>query len=238
MSLNGEQANRTQPSIHDLPNSERPRERLQRYGESALSAVELLAIVLSTGHAQDDVLQLAQRLLVAFGDLSGLANATRTELMAVKGIGDVKATRLKATQELGRRFYTIQPQERLRVDSPADAANLLMTEMMHLEQEQVRTILLDTRNYVLNIPTIYIGSLNRSVIRIGELFRTGIRENAAAMIMVHNHPSGDPSPSPEDIRVTKQVVEAGELIGIDVMDHIIIGKQRFVSLKERGLGFD
>lgn len=124
------------------------------------------------------------------------------------------------------------------MSSPGDAANLLMSEMMFLEQEHLRLILLDTRNRVLSMPTLYVGSLNSSVVRVGELFRAAIRENAAALIVAHNHPSGDPSPSPEDVNVTRQLVRAGKLLDIDVLDHIVIGQQRFVSLKERGLGFD
>jgi DNA repair protein RadC len=130
------------------------------------------------------------------------------------------------------------PEERPKVTTPADAANLLMSEMMFLEQEELRVVILDTRNRVLSTPTIYRGSLNTSVIRIGELFRAAIRSNAAAVIVAHNHPSGDPAPSPEDINVTRQLVKAGKLLDIDVLDHIVIGRQKFVSLKERGLGFD
>jgi DNA repair protein RadC len=156
----------------------------------------------------------------------------------VKGIGQAKAVEVKASLELGRRLISSTPAERPRVSSPADAANLLMTEMAFLEQEHLRLVLLDTRNHVLSTPTIYIGSLNTSVLRVGELFRAAIKENAAAIIVAHNHPSGDPAPSPEDIRVTAQIVKAGKLLDIDVLDHVIIGRQRFVSLKERGLGFD
>ena len=125
-----------------------------------------------------------------------------------------------------------------RVSSPADAANLLMSDMALLEQEHLRLVLLDTRNHVLATPNIYVGSLNTSVIRVGELFRHAIKENAAAMIVAHNHPSGDPSPSPEDVSVTRQIVSAGQLLDVEVLDHLVIGHGRYVSLKERGLGFD
>jgi DNA repair protein RadC len=161
-----------------------------------------------------------------------------TELQRVNGVGQVKAIEIKAALEIGRRLMATAPQDKARVTSPADAANLLMSEMMFLEQEHLRTILLDTRNRVLHTPTVYVGSLNTSVIRIGELFRAAIRENAAAMIVAHNHPSGDPAPSPEDIQVTRQIIEAGKLLNVDVLDHIVIGRQRYVSLKERGLGFE
>lgn len=157
---------------------------------------------------------------------------------AVKGIGEVKAIKIKAALELGRRAITTSLEERPQVTTPADAANLLMSEMMYLEQEHLRVIILDTRNHVLGIPTIYIGSLNTATMRIGELFRSAIRTNAAAVIVVHNHPSGDPSPSPDDVQVTRQIVKAGKLLNIDVLDHIVIGRQRYVSLKERGMGFE
>jgi DNA repair protein RadC len=124
------------------------------------------------------------------------------------------------------------------VRSPADAAQLLMAEMALLDQEHLRLILLDTKNHVLSIPTVYVGSLNTSLIRVGELFRYALKENCAALIVVHNHPSGDPAPSPEDVIVTGKIVEGGKLLDIEVLDHLIIGRGRFVSLKERGLGFD
>lgn len=224
--------------MRDLAEQDRPRERLLQVGSKALSTAELLAIILRTGTGGENVLRLAERLLAHFGDLAGVAQASITEMQAVKGIGRVKAIEVKAALEIGRRLLATAPQERPRVTTPADAANLLMSEMMFLEQEQLRLILLDTRNRVLDTPTIYQGSLNTSVVRIGEVFRMAIKENAAAMIVAHNHPSGDPSPSPEDVNVTRQLIQAGKLLGIDLLDHIVIGKQRFVSLKERGLAFE
>ena len=130
------------------------------------------------------------------------------------------------------------PEERPQIRTPADAANLVLTEMGLLEQEHLRVMLLDTKNCVLETPTIYVGSLNTSLIRVGELFREAIRANCASLIVLHNHPSGDPTPSPEDVAVTRQIVEAGKLLDVEVLDHLIIGRQRFVSLKERGLGFN
>ncbi len=193
--------------------------------------------MLRTGSGGENVLRLAERLLAEFGSLPGLSRASMTELMHVKGVGEAKAAEVKAALELGRRLMMSSPEERPVVSSPADAANLLMSEMMFLEQEHLRLVLLDTRNRVLETPTIYVGSLNTSVVRVGELFRAALKANAAAMIVAHNHPSGDPAPSPEDIRVTRQLVDAGKLMDIEVLDHIVIGHQRFVSLKERGLGF-
>jgi DNA repair protein RadC len=225
-------------TIHDMARHDRPRERLLQVGERALNTSELLAIALRTGIGGENVIRLAERLLAQFGGLPGLARASIEELTGVKGIGPAKAVEIKAALELGRRLLASTPEERPKVTTPADAANLLMSEMMFLEQEELRVVLLDTRNQVLASPTIYRGSLNTSVIRIGELFKAAIRSNAAAVIIAHNHPSGDPAPSPEDVNVTREIVKAGKLLNIDVLDHIIIGRQKFVSLKERGLGFD
>jgi DNA repair protein RadC len=191
-----------------------------------------------TGVGGENVVRLAERTLVFSGGLPGLARLSITEIMEIKCIGEAKAVEIKAALELGRRLIASSPQEKPKISSPADAANLLMSEMSLLDQEHLRLLLLDTRNNVLASPTVYIGSLNTSVIRVAELFRAALKENAAAIIVAHNHPSGDPSPSPEDINVTKQIVKAGEIIDIEVLDHIIIGQQRYVSLKERGMGFD
>ncbi|WP_420643796.1 RadC family protein [Candidatus Leptofilum sp.] len=239
---NGRSPETDQPATYslmmrDLAEHDRPRERLLKVGERAVSTAELLAIILRSGVPGENVLRLAERLLNTFKDLSGLARASIAELTEVKGVGPAKAVEIKAALEIGRRLLTIAPQEKPRITSPADAANLLMSEMSFLEKEHLRLVLLDTRNRVLATPTIYIGSLNTSVIRAGELFRAAIKENAAAFIVAHNHPSGDPSPSPEDVAVTRQLVQAGSLLNIDVLDHIVIGHNRFVSMKERGLGF-
>jgi DNA repair protein RadC len=225
------------PTIKELPSSERPRERLLHYGPGALSNGELLAIILRTGTRDENVIRVAQRLLASFGGLTGLAQASTAELTAEKGLGPAKAAQLKAALEMGRRLLIELPDERVQIRAPADAANLVMSEMSLLEQEHLRTMLLDTKNRVLATPTIYVGSLNTSLIRVGELFREAIRANSASLIVLHNHPSGDPTPSPEDVAVTRQIVEAGKLLDVEVLDHLIIGQQRFVSLKERGLGF-
>lgn len=224
--------------MHELPVDSRPRERLLNHGERTLSTTELLAITLRTGNGRENALDMAQRLLIDYDGLPGIARATIAELTMAKGIGNVKAIEMKAALELGRRLATTTPEERPQITSPADAANLLMSEMSLLEQEHLRLILLDTRNHVLRMPTLYIGSLNSTTIRISEIFRAAIKENAAALIVAHNHPSGDPSPSPEDVHITRSIVQAGELLNIDLLDHIVIGHNRFVSLKERRLGFE
>ncbi|MBP6473377.1 MAG: DNA repair protein RadC [Chloroflexi bacterium] len=220
--------------VRDMPVGERPLTRLQENGAAALSTAEILASIVQT----HDALDLATDMLNFFGSLAGLGRATIAELCRFDGVGESQAARIKAALELGRRMVSEPQDERPRVASPADAANLVMSEMMSLEQEHLRVLLLDTRNRVLGAPTVYIGSLNTSVVRVGELFRAAIRANAAAVIVIHNHPSGDPSPSPEDVNVTRQLVRAGKLVDIEVLDHVVIGYQRYVSLKERSLGFD
>lgn len=226
------------PTIHDFPLGERPRERLQYYGPTALSNAELLAILLRVGTPGENVVALSTRLLTQFGGLAGLARASFGELATIKGLGTAKTAQLKAAIELGRRLLVTSPDARPQITSPLDAANLLMLEMGSLEQEHLRTLLLDTKNRVLASPTVYVGNVNSSIIRVSEIFREAVRENATAIIVAHNHPSGDPTPSPEDVNVTRSIVQAGSLLGIDVLDHLVIGHQRFVSLKERGLGFD
>ncbi len=226
-----------QPTIKELPENLRPRERLAYAGATALSTAELLAIILRTGGRGENVVRMAERLLTQFNGLTGLAQASYDELCQVHGLGQAKVTQLKAAMELGRRLLLAAPLERTQVQSPADVANLLMLEMALLEREQMRTVLLDTKNRVQRIVTVYAGSLNTAVVRVGEVFREAIRANSAGIIVVHNHPSGDPTPSPEDVRVTEKIVQAGKLLDIDVLDHLIIGHNRYVSLKERGLGF-
>lgn len=228
----------TRPTIKDMPAGERPRERLIRAGEGALSTAELLAIILRTGVGGESVLDMARRLLSNYDGLSGLARASFAELKAERGLGNAKTAQLKAALELGRRMLLATPEERLVVRSPSDVAQLLMAEMSHLEQENFRVLYLDTRNRLLGSDTMYVGSLNASHIRVGEVFREAIKRNCAAVIVAHNHPSGDPSPSHDDVEVTQRLITAGDLLNIEVLDHLVIGQQRFVSLRERGLGFD
>jgi DNA repair protein RadC len=221
------------PALADLPAAEQPVHRLTHLGPGALSTIELLAILLGTSHQLQD----ANQLLAHYGSLTNLARAASTELQRRPGVGTSTVARIKAAFELGRRLLTDREDDRVQIRTPAYAANLLMPEMGLLEQEHLRVILLDTKNRVLAVPTIYVGSLNTSLIRVGELFREAIRANCAAVLVAHNHPSGDPTPSPEDVAVTRQIVEAGKLIDIDVLDHLIVCAHRWVSLKERGLGF-
>jgi DNA repair protein RadC len=222
---------------HRLLEEEQPQYRLEHLGEGALSLRELLAVVIGSGHSDDSILELT-RLLGELGGLPGIAKASISELTAYNSIGTAKAARIKAALELGRRFVATPLEKRAKIQSPADAANLLMPEMMFLEQEHLVVVLLNTRNEILDTRMVYKGSLNTAVVRIGEVFKDAIRQNAAAMIVAHNHPSHDPSPSPEDVKVTREIVNAGKLLSIDVLDHIVIGHNRYTSLKERGLGFD
>lgn len=223
--------------IRDLPDDEKPRERLMAYGPGALSTAELVAILVRIGLPGISAVSLAQQLLRECNGLPGLHRASAQEIATFPGFGPAKATQLKAALELGRRLQLETAGERYQIKSPSDAAAILMPDMAFLEQEHLRLILLDTKNFVISSPTVYKGSLNSSVVRVGELFREAIKVNAASLIVAHNHPSGDPSPSPEDIRVTREIVQAGKLLDIEVLDHLVIGQQRFVSLKERGLGF-
>ncbi len=223
--------------IRDLEDQERPRERLAQLGPEALSTAELLAILLRVGVPGENAVQLGTRLLQTFGGLSGLHRASFHELQSQHGVGVAKAAQIKAAIELGRRMVAAAPEERPTIHSPADAAALVLYEMSALTQEHLWVILTDTRNRVLHIEKMYKGSLNASTVRVGEVFRAAIQRNAASILVVHNHPSGDPTPSQEDITLTRALIQAGHLLDIEVLDHLIIGQGRYVSLKERGLAF-
>jgi DNA repair protein RadC len=225
------------PTIRQLPASERPRERLRDRGATALSNSELLAIILRTGTPSENALALATAALARFGGLPGLVRASFGELCAQHGMGEAKAAQVKAALELGLRLVSAQPEERATVRSPQDVSNLLLAEMGLLEQEHMRVLLLNTKNQVLAMPEVYKGSVNTTQVRLSELFREAIRAGCPAIIVVHNHPSGDPTPSHDDIEMTRQLIEAGKLLDIDVLDHIVIASQGVVSLRERGLGF-
>jgi DNA repair protein RadC len=221
------------PTIHDLPSEERPRERLRNHGARALSHAELLAIILRTGTTQDNVIELASKLLLKYGGLAGLMRADFAELCAEHGLGEAKTAQVKAALEIGRRLGVAQPDEKYQIKSPADAAALVMMEMTFLDHEQMRILVLDTKNQVVeNIPR-YQGTVNSSVLRAAEIYRPAILRNCPGVIICHNHPSGDPTPSPEDIAVTQQLVQAGHHLDIELVDHLIIGNHRFISLKER-----
>ena len=223
--------------IRELPAEERPRERLRDYGPAALSNAELLAIILRVGTATENAVRLAERLLAHFGGLPGLYRASFNELRNQHGLGEAKAAQLQAALELGKRLLSMSPEDRASVRSPQDVANLVQGEMALLEQEHLRVVLLNTRNQVLGMPELYRGSVNSAQVRVAEVLRPAVRENCPALVVVHNHPSGDPTPSGQDIALTKELVAAGKLLDIEVLDHIVIGRGRFVSLKETNQGF-
>jgi len=223
--------------IMDLYEADRPRERLASLGPQALSNAELIAILLRVGVRGESAVAVGQRLLNKFGGLNGLHRAPFKELIDQHGLGEAKASQIKAAIELGRRLTLESPEERPAINSPADAAALVQYEMSALEQEHLRVILLDRRNRVMETAEVYKGSVNSSQIRIGEVFKEAIRKNASAVIVIHNHPSGDPTPSPDDVAVTRAIVQAGKLLDVEVLDHLVIGQGKWVSLKERGLGF-
>jgi DNA repair protein RadC len=180
---------------------------------------------------------MGQRLLVRFKGLAGLRRARFEELCEQKGVGPAKAAQIKAAIELGYRLRNENPEDKPVINGPADAAALLDFEMSTLEQEHLRVILLDTRNHVLEMVEVYKGSVNSTQVHVGELFKAAIRRNASAVIVAHNHPSGDPTPSPDDVAVTRAIIQAGKLLDVEVLDHLIIGDGRWISMKERGLGF-
>lgn len=237
----GENMNTPNPiptyKISDLATDERPRERLQKLGPQVLSTAELLAIILRVGVRGENAIQLGQRLLIDFNGLAGIHRAPFEFLCSQRGIGEAKAAQLKAAIELGHRLRNEDPEKKRVISSPADAAELVSHEMSALEQEHLRVINLDIRNHVIEVVEVYKGSVSSSQVHIGELFKPAIRKNASGIIVVHNHPSGDPSPSPDDIAVTRAIVQAGKLLSIEVLDHIVIGQKGWVSLKEKGLGF-
>lgn len=226
-----------QSSFKALPPNERPRERMLTYGAASLSNAELIAILLRTGTATDNVLQVAEQVLVRCGGLAGLMRASHTDLMKIDGLGPTKATQIMAVVELAKRAMILPTSERVTIDKAEDAAQLFM-DMQFLQQEHVRILLLDSARCVIANPTIYIGTLNSSVLRVSELFREAITRNSAAIVLAHNHPSGDPTPSPEDLELTHTLIAAGKLLDIQVLDHLIIGNNQWVSLKALGIAFN
>lgn len=221
--------------LKDLPEDLKPRERIHKYGPEVLSNKEILAILLRIGSKGENVLELAERVLLDTGGLSGLAKLSVHELELVRGVGPAKAAEVIAALEFGRRSVCSDPTRRPVINSPEDVADLVMEEMRNLDREHFRVIHLSTRNNVLAISPVSVGSLNSSIVHPRECFKEAIRRNANTVILLHNHPSGDPSPSKEDLDITHRLVEAGRILGIEVIDHVIIGDKQYVSLKERGI---
>ncbi|NJL04526.1 MAG: DNA repair protein RadC [Chloroflexaceae bacterium] len=222
--------------IREMPDHERPRERLRDYGAESLSDAELLAILLRTGVSGLNVVQLSQQLLREREGWRGLQQSSFQSLRDQHGMGEAKAAQLKAALEIGRRLAMLSFTERVQIRSPSDVAQLMQIELSHLDQEHLKAVCLDTRNRVVKIQTVYVGTLNSAGLRVGEVFKEAIKINSAAIILAHNHPSGDPSPSQDDLQVNRQLLQAGQLLDIDVLDHLIIGHGRYVSLREGGIG--
>lgn len=220
--------------IRDVVKEDQPRERLLQEGASSLSNTELLAILLRTGSKEESVLTLANRILHHFDGLRMLKDATIEEMTSIHGVGMAKASQLIAAFELGRRMVRLEYQNRYSIRNPEDCARYMMEEMRFLQQEHFVCLYLNTKNQVMHRQTIFIGSLNASIVHPREVFKEAFRRAAASIICLHNHPSGDPAPSREDIEVTKRLVECGKIIGIEILDHIIIGDHKFVSLKDKG----
>lgn len=219
------------PRLKLLPIREQPAFRVARDSD-ACSLAELLAVIIG-GSTQ---IEAAERLLSRFGSIRKIAQAHVDEISRVPGISNQTALRLKAALALGRKL--LQPEdERPTIHSPGDAAQILMPMLAHREQEFLMVMMLDTRNRVLDVAELYHGSLNSSIVRVGEVFKPALQRNAASILVAHNHPSSDPTPSPEDVTVTHAIVQAGKLLDVNVVDHIICGLSRWVSLKEKGLGF-
>ena len=235
MTIQLETAVRHPLMIKELPSDERPREKLRDNGAQVMSNSELLAILLRSGNQDESALRLAEHLLERQGGLAGLGGATAEALEQVKGIGEAKASTVLAAIELGRRVALLEPAQRLTIKTPDDVAALLLPRFRYESREHFLAVLLSTKNHVLKTAVISIGSLNASIVHPRELFREAINCRAAAVILAHNHPSGDPTPSPEDVALTRKLVEAGSLLDIPVLDHLILGDGKFISLKEKGI---
>jgi len=225
-------------AIRELPAEERPRERLASRGAGGLTSAELIGLVWGSGTRGRSALDLASDALARHDGLTGLARATDLELATASGIGAAKAAQLVAAFELGRRMLADWPEARPTIRSPRDLADRLILQMGRLEREELRVVLLDTKNHVLRFATVYQGNVSSSLVRVGELFRDAVRLNASGVILVHNHPSGDPTPSPDDLHLTAAALAAGRLLDIQLLDHLVIGHDAFVSLRDRGVAFD
>ena len=222
-------------TVRDLPRQERPRERLQKFGPEAFSAQELLALVIGRGIPKKSVMSIAQELLVKFGNVRAISHATIEELSQIRGIGLAKAAQIKACFELGKR-QDLEPESiDFDIKDPQSVVKAIRASIKDKAKEHFKLILLNPRNRIIGISTISIGTLNASLVHPREVFKDAITHSAASVVLAHNHPSGDPEPSEDDIKITKKLVESGKILGIEVIDHIIIGKNNFCSYKERGL---
>jgi len=225
-------------AIRELPLAERPRERLALRGAGGLTSAELIGLLWGSGSRGRSAVDIATDALAGYDGLTGLARATELELAAIAGVGPARAAQLVAAFELGRRLLADWPSGRWTVRSPRDVADRLILQMGRLEREELRVVVLDSKNHVLRVATIYQGNVSSSLVRVGELFRDAVRLNAASLILVHNHPSGDPTPSPDDLHLTAEALAAGRLLDIDLLDHLVIGHDAYISLRDRGVAFE
>lgn len=221
--------------IMDLSKSERPRERLMKYGAKVLSNAELLAIILGSGSKKENIVELSNRIIKESGGLNGLLTSSLETFRNLYGIGEVKAAQILAIAEISKRFNSYKDGSEYKILKSFDAANLVMSEMSSLKQEHLMEILLNTKNIVICVRDISVGSLNSSIVHPREVFCEAIKKNSASIIICHNHPSGDPSPSSEDLSITYRLKECGKILGINLLDHLIIGNGKYISLKEKGI---
>jgi len=222
-------------TVRDLPREERPRERLQKFGPEALSGQELLALVIGRGIPKKSVMSIAQELLTRFGNVKAISQATIEELSQIKGIGLAKAAQIKACFELGKREELEPELINFDIKNPESVVKAIRASIKDKAKEHFKLILLNPRNKIIGISTISIGTLNASLVHPREVFKDAIVHSAASVVLAHNHPSGDPEPSEDDLKITKKLVESGKILGIEVLDHIIITKNGFKSFKEEGL---
>lgn len=222
--------------INDIPKNERPMERLIKFGADSLSNAELLAILLRTGTRGENIISISTRLLSQVDGLDGLLNISLDDIKKIRGIKNVKACQLMAMTELFKRFNTLRSQrQEYKITSPKDVADLLINEMNGLNQEVLKLILLNTKNIIIGVKDVFKGSLNTSIVHPREIFSEAVKKGSANIIICHNHPSGDPMPSKEDINLTVRIKQCGELMGIGLLDHIVIGNNKYISLKEKGI---
>ena len=238
MSDPGDAPSRRGHAIRELPAAERPRERLAARGVGGLTSAELIALLWGSGTRGRSAVDIATDALAAHDGLTGLARASELELGRIPGIGMAKAAQLVGAFELGRRLMADWPSGRWSIRGPRDVADRLILQMGRLEREELRVVILDTKNHVLRVATVYQGNVSSSLVRVGELYRDAVRLDAASVILVHNHPSGDPTPSPDDLHLTAEALAAGRILDIALLDHLVIGHDAYVSLRDRGIAFD
>lgn len=220
--------------LREIPNEDRPRERLLQFGAEALSNTELLAILIRTGTTKESAVKLADRVLAMSGGIRNLVDMSIEQFTSIRGVGQAKALQMQAGIELGRRLARSGLQDTPLIKSPRDAADLVLDELRYLQKEHFMVLFLNTKNRVIGKETLSVGSLNASIVHPREVFRSAIKRSSASIICAHNHPSGDPTPSPEDVEVTRRLSAAGQLVGIELLDHLIVADRQFVSMKELG----